>query len=308
MADAFVAVADDGSAVYWNPAGLVSGPFLNVQVDFGWEDTGNDEAFDPGAGAEGSASLIAFAVPPLGLSYYRLRSVAVGAPRAEETGQLDREMEVRGLQTLTTHHVGVTVLQSIGEWLTVGATAKAVVGVAGVGTGLGPRRDLGDWIDEAEDLAITSDVRADVDVGAMVDAGRVRVGLTGRNLTEPEFGDGRTGVARARLRREARLGAAWGSSWPSGLSRVTLAADADLTRRVEGVEERRDVAAGVETWWRGQRLGVRGGARASTLGAARPVVTAGVSVAPRVGTFVDGYAAFGDEDARGWGLGVRWVF
>src|SRR5712672_1843444 len=35
MAGAFVAVADDASAVYWNPAGLATGSTFDAQVDVG---------------------------------------------------------------------------------------------------------------------------------------------------------------------------------------------------------------------------------------------------------------------------------
>lgn len=305
MADAFVAVADDGSAVYWNPAGFATGPLLNVQVDLVREEVGREESATAG---RGSATLVAFGVPPLGLGYYRLTSVAWRRTGTAEPEEFDRETEERSLQMLTTHHVGATVLQSIGEWLTVAATAKAVIGTAAVGVVRGPRgEDADDWLDRADALPGERDVRADVDVGAMVDAGRLRVGVTGRNLTEPEFGGDAPGES-LKLRREARVGAAWGSSWPSGLSRVTVAVDADLTRRLEAGEQRRDVAGGVETWWQNRRLGLRGGARASTVGDARPVFTAGGSVGVRSGLFLDGFGAFGDEEARGWGLGLRMVF
>lgn len=308
MADAFVAVADDGSAVYWNPAGLVVGPFFTLHVDFGRLGSEPDGEVDQLAGARSSATFAAVSVPPLGLSYYRLRSTTASAPGTAEQSQLDRQTEERTLQTLVTHHIGVTVLQSIGEWLTVGATAKAVVGSAGSGLATATPRRIGDWLDVADRLDTSRDVRADVDVGAMVDAGRIRAGFTARNLAEPEFGDRAAGLPAAKLKREARVGLAWGSGWPSGTTRVVVAADADLTRRVQGTEERRDVAAGVETWWRNRRLGLRTGVRASTLGDARPVMTGGASAAIKSGTFVDGYAAFGDADTRGWGLGFRVVF
>lgn len=308
MADAFVAVADDGSAVYWNPAGLVAGPIFNIQADFGQVDSEPGGVDDPTSGFRSSATLVAMSVPPLGLSYYRLRSVSASAPRTAGQGQLDREREVRSLQTLVTHHVGVTLLQSIGEWLTVGATAKAVVGSAGSRTVEATIGLSDSWLDEAEALETDRDLRADVDLGAMVDAGRFRIGFAARNLAEPEFGDGPAGSPAARLQREARIGVAWGSQWPSGTTRVVVAADADLTRRIEGADERRDVAGGVETWWRDRRLALRAGLRASTFGEARPVATGGASVAVRSGIFVDGYAAFGDADTRGWGLGARLVF
>ena len=35
MAGAFVGVADDASAVYWNPAGLLNGPAVGATI--GWD-------------------------------------------------------------------------------------------------------------------------------------------------------------------------------------------------------------------------------------------------------------------------------
>ena len=33
MGGAFVAVADDGSAIYWNPAGLATGPYFELRFE-----------------------------------------------------------------------------------------------------------------------------------------------------------------------------------------------------------------------------------------------------------------------------------
>jgi hypothetical protein len=100
MGGAFTAVADDGSAVYWNPAGLASGAFFSLVVD---RNTGD----------EGSAALLALGTPPLGLSYYR---TATGEPG-------------NGRHSLVAHHAGATVVQSVGGRMSVGATLKLVRGV-----------------------------------------------------------------------------------------------------------------------------------------------------------------------------------
>jgi hypothetical protein len=68
------------------------------------------------------------------------------------------------------------------------------------------------------------------------------------------------------------------------------------------------VAVGVERWLRQGQLGLRGGVRASTLGAARTVVSGGVSYALRSGTFVDGYVARGQDDAQAWGISARFTY
>ena len=70
MGGAFVAVADDASAVYWNPAGLVlGGSYLSLVIDYGEGKAEPDG--EPQAGSR-SSNLIGFSTPPLGLSYYRL--------------------------------------------------------------------------------------------------------------------------------------------------------------------------------------------------------------------------------------------
>lgn len=305
MADAFVAVADDGSAVYWNPAGLVWGPYFSLQADLARADVNVDGADADRGGGRGSAGLVAMTVSPLGISYYRLRSTNVSAPRTAGQEPYGREREWRNLHTLTTHNVGVTVLQSVGEGLTLGVTGRLVVAKVGAAVADARGADMRARLDEASALETDGHVRGDIDAGAMVNVGPVRVGLVGRNLIEPEF-DAGVG-APLTLGREARLGVAWGAGWP-GPARVIVAADADLVRRQEASGERRDVAAGIETWWRRARFGVRGGARASTVGDARPIVTGGGSVGVTEVIFVDGYAAFGQEEARGWGLGARLVF
>src|SRR4051812_15263428 len=100
MGGAFTAVADDGSAVYWNPAGLASGAFFSLVLD---RNTGD----------EGSAALLALSTPPLGLSYYRTATGELGS----------------GRHSLVAHHAGATVVQSVGGRMSVGATLKLVRGV-----------------------------------------------------------------------------------------------------------------------------------------------------------------------------------
>lgn len=100
MGGAFTAVADDGSAVYWNPAGLASGSFFSLVLDHNARD-------------EGSATLLALGTPPLGLSYYR---TATGS-------------RANGRNSLVAHHAGATVLQSLGDHFAIGGTAKFVHGV-----------------------------------------------------------------------------------------------------------------------------------------------------------------------------------
>jgi hypothetical protein len=106
MGGAFTAVADDASAVFWNPAGLASGAFFSLVLDR-----------NGGGGA--STSLLALSTPPLGLSYYR---TATGHGPGDQP-------------SLVAHHAGVTLVQSLGGRLAVGGTLKIVHGVVSPGDG-----------------------------------------------------------------------------------------------------------------------------------------------------------------------------
>jgi hypothetical protein len=101
MGGAFTAVADDGSAAFWNPAGFASGSFFSLVVDANRLD-------------RRSGALVALGTPPLGLSYYR---TAIAETK-------------NGRNTLVAHHAGVSLVQSLGGRLAVGTTLKLVHGVA----------------------------------------------------------------------------------------------------------------------------------------------------------------------------------
>jgi hypothetical protein len=128
-----------------------------------------------------------------------------------------------------------------------------------------------------------------------------------RNLTTPTFKVAPAEFGEVELDREVRVGGAWGSGWP-GLARVVVAIDGDLTSRVTPLGERRDVAAGVETWWRNQRLGLRGGVRRSTMGDAREAFAAGVSAGLTPGMLVEAHVVRGRASERAWSIGARMTF
>ena len=173
---------------------------------------------------------------------------------------------------------GVSLVQSLSEHIVIGATPK---------------------ISRAADRFV-----ADVDAGVMAWANRFRFGLVARNLTSPEVDDGAGAVE---LGREVRVGGAWGSGW-TGISRVVVAADADLISRAAPDGDRRDVAAGVETWWMSQRLGLRGGVRSSTIGDARAAVAAGISAGLKPGMLLEAHVVRGQGDERSWSVGARMTF
>jgi hypothetical protein len=300
---AFVAVADDAAAVAWNPAGLVHGPFFNVLLDLGrsQSQTADRPQPDARAGRLGS-TLVAIGLPPLGLSYYRLRATTVTAsPAVVGTG--NRQEGQLGLRSVVTTNLGATVLQSLGEYLTVGATVRLVRGHVGTDVGTADSWDAA--FERDEELERRGSTRGDVDAGLMFAVSRFRAGLVVRNVTTPTFAD--AAGEEVTLDRHARVGVAWGSRWP-GTSPTIVALDADVTRVLHPTGPRRDVAVGVERWLRQGQLGLRGGVRASTLGAARTVVSGGVSYALRSGTFVDGYVARGQDDAQAWGISARFTY
>ena len=86
---------------------------------------------------------------------------------------------------MTTHHAGVTLVQSVSERFAVAATVKWVRGYAAAG--LVPEGDRDDLLDGAGDLPDGSTSKFDADIGIMASLGNVRAGLTVRNVTEPDF-------------------------------------------------------------------------------------------------------------------------
>jgi len=303
MGGAFVAVADDATAVYWNPAGLATGDFVSLVAEWQIHEAGpGDDTSVGGAACDGSAAFVGVATPPLGLAYYRLRSSVAGSPRPAGGSVSGRPGEDPvDLRSLVTHHWAATLVQTVVDGVTVGASLKLVRGVAADGV-VASGRPLGELADEAARLDGNGQNAADVDVGALAVVGRVRVGLVARNLLAPAF-ETPSGEALG-LERQVRVGGALSPS-----DRVTLAVDADLTRASSPWGDRRMVAAGGEAWWLERRLAVRAGVRANTLDERRVAGAAGLSVAVASGVYVDAQVTGGGGVAdRGWGVSARVAF
>jgi hypothetical protein len=294
MGNAFVGVADDASAVYWNPAGLAGGAFFSLVLD------GATAEALPGGRAEAgrrSGWLLAASMPALGLAYYRLGRDAV-APVLTEDGPGTRR------DALVTHHLGASLVQSLSDSIAVGATLKAVRGIAG--SAVLPTRDRVHAIRQAS-LIGRSSTRFDLDAGIMATGSLGRVGLIVRNVTQPAFetGAAATAMDELRLEREVRAG---GSvlllpSW-------RLASDVDLTRQRGPVGDVREWAVGSEAQVT-RRVAARAGIRINTVGNAgrSPAVSAGGSYAVFGGLLIDGQVTGGSDAAlRGWGVGGRMVF
>jgi hypothetical protein len=311
MGGAFVAVADDGTATYWNPAGLAAGAVLDFCAG---QMEGDSLAVPAGSGASGEASGRSFclAMPAIGLSYHRLR-VTTAVPLAGSTGDTPgdrqdlRPREV-GVSSLVATQLGVTLVQTLAPGLVLGTTIKAVrarFATAQRPPGTGPAAAL----EQGRELVGRRETVVDADVGLMAVAGHVRLGLTARNLREPGFES--SSGAETTLARQLRVGVAitprgHAAAYATDPQGLIVAADLDLTRTATPVGDRRNVAVGIERWWAGRRVGVRAGARASVVDRARPVATAGASVGIVRGVFVEAAVTRGHRDGdRGWAIGMR---
>ena len=271
MGGAFVAVADDASAVYWNPAGVAMGALFDFQV----------------SGGPASTLFVGAALPVLGASYYRLRR---DVPFPTVSPSPDRENEgsekVPG-RPLTTTNLGVTVVQTVVTGVVIGTTARIVRG--GIDT-------------------FATSTKVDLDAGLLVSVGAIRAGLTGRNLRQPEF---EAGTGAVSLRRHVRAGAAYAPrSLPSGVhGPFTLAVDVDVTKTALPSGEARMAAAGGEYWIAQGRMGLRAGVRWSASGAPYRAMSGGVTAALPRSLFVDVQMTDPREsEAREWSLGARVTF
>jgi hypothetical protein len=110
MSGAFVAVSNDATTTWWNPAGLAHGGFFNTILEF-------DRTEDSG---DSRARAFALTVPSLGFSYYRLSLSGMRLSYPTDSGLSDREDEG------ALNQFGVTMGQSIGRYLVVATTLKLV--------------------------------------------------------------------------------------------------------------------------------------------------------------------------------------
>jgi hypothetical protein len=308
MGGAFTAVADDATATWWNPAGLAGGAYFNAIVELGTHQAPRTDpapAFGPVPAWRTKARSVSVAFPALGLSYYRLRlseirpEISTGTDRGVRQ---DQGMTGVRLRSLVLNQIGATVGQSVGEHLVLGSTLKLVRASLGAEV----RAPGAASLDEAERLPADGETHSGLDIGAMAVFGRTRLGLTVRNVTEPEFG---TGLDAITLRRQARAGVALSSGTRGVIGSATVAVDADLTRTATALGDERRAAAGVEVWTPKRSVGVRGGLSANTLGDRRSSFSGGLSAALRRGTYVEGEATGGADDSRrGWSLGLRVTF
>ena len=308
MGGAFVAVADDSTATWWNPAALAPGPFFDLSV--GW--AGTEQRQDGEPIARTRVTGLSLSTPPLGVSYYRFCITDIQPTGSIGTPVAGREDGRAGVvRSLRLHDVGVTLLTSVFTGVHVGTTLKFLRGRVEHTTG-GAQSTPEDLLDLGDDATgAESQNQFDADVGVLATTGPIRVGAVVRNLLEAEFDDGsNAGLAAMRLPRQARVGVAFdGALRRTKASPWVVSADVDVVRYTTGTGDRRVIAAGAERWLFGKRLGIRGGGRFNQVGHKERSATAGVSGAIRPGLFVEAHAvAGGSADERGWGVAGRVSF
>ena len=300
MGGAFVAVAADSTATWWNPAGLATGPFSDVSVGRGVTDLNTAVP-----ARRDRVSWFAATSPAVGFSYYRLRITDIRGFGATGQGPVDRQdtrAEV-SVRSFSSSELGLTVVQSILPGVHAGATLKYVRGTVRSGADDGTRA-VDDLLDRGEDLDGGHAENAfDLDAGLIGAAGPLRIGAVMRNIRHVRFGNG-----AFELPRQTRVGAAVDLEKADGPPLI-LAIDADVKTYATGTGDRRVIAVGAEQWLFRKRIGIRGGGRFNRAGAQERTATAGASIAVRNGTYVEGQIVRGGSDAeRGWGIGARVTF
>ena len=307
MGAAFVAVADDASAAWWNPAGLPGTLIFDGVLETGGLEAGLDRRLDePEPAGRGRTVMVAAAFPVAALSYARLHQWRAGPPPTGAGAGSRQDGGHIPVESLLTHHFGVSFAQSLGDAVVVGTTTRVIRGgLAGVPGE--PATAAGEAFDAAAGQPRLWTTRGDLDAGIRVRLARLRLGLAARNLGAPEFAGGDGQVWR--LQRRVRAGVAVvADADRAGRQAWVVAADADLTRDDQAPGTWRGAGAGVERWFASRRVALRGGVEASTAGPARTTATAGLSLAVPGGLFVDVAAAAGARERRGWSLGAHVMF
>jgi len=297
MAGAFVAVADDATAVYWNPAALAKGPFFGAVLEHSSGDL--DPAEDEGVvdTSARAATLVAVGFPSLGVSYYRSRLVrAPAADASSDTGSDDSGQGSSEVSSLTAHQIGGTILQSLSENVIIGTTLKWVRGVAAAGP-LDAAATNDERLDQARALAGRTGDAFDFDLGFLAVVGPARLGLVAKNLLAPRF-EAPDGTELG-LEKQVRAGVAVPIN-----AAVLVAGDVDLrkTTDVDGTRRRR-VSIGTEGKVNAH-LVVRGGVGFAVEGGTRSTAAGGASVA--VGRlWLDGQVTRGQHGDHSWSVGIR---
>ena len=170
MGGAFVAVADDATAAYWNPAGLTTGAFFSLLADQTTTRTRLDPTRLDGPGTDRESIFVGLSTNTTALSYYRLRINQIERP-ALPAASLDParkdQLGEATVRSVVTHNVALTGASLLYPGVSMGSTVRYVRGSYGIGDGhQGSTTDA--WLREAGDLERRSQHRVDMDVGLKV--------------------------------------------------------------------------------------------------------------------------------------------
>jgi hypothetical protein len=304
MGGAFVAVADDATATWWNPAGLASGAYLSAIIERGQI----REPADPTAGApawRNRTSGFAVAYPALGISYYRLRVSEIrpaDSIGAQEPGRQDQGTADMVVRSVATNAFGATVGQSIGNHVVVASTVRLLRAGAVVSSDAA----AADALDRADEEDVDRETKTDLDLGVMLRFGWLKVGGALKHVGQPSLGSGSTRIV---LNRQARAGVALTKGKTGVFDSMIAAVDVDLTDRAVTPDVVRRVAAGGEVaMWR-NRVALRYGVSSPSMGERRWSASTGASLGFRQGMFVDGAVTPASGTSRaGWSVSLRSSF
>lgn len=293
MGGAFVAVADDSSAGWWNPGALATGPFVDAALG-----SARTDARGPLPISRDRPIWLTITTPAVGFGYYRLRitDIEPASPTGSTPGNRESGRTGKAVRAFEASQYGITVGQTLWSGVHVGSTLKFMSGTVrhargGDDLGTSDLLELGRSLTGGE-----SQGQFDLDVGVMAVAGPVRMGALVRNVRQVTFGsDDATAGEPVRLSRQIRVGAALDAS-KLGEMPLIVSLDLDAAAYETSLGPRRVVAVGAERWWFGRRLGLRAGSRVNQVGRRERSGTAGASIAVRSGMFVEGMGRRGPRD------------
>src|SRR5258705_13931167 len=131
MGGASVAVPNDSTATWWNPAGLATGPFSDVSAGRAVTDLKGSLP-----DRRDRVSWFAATSPAVGFSYYRLRITDIRGFGPTGEGAVNRQ-DTRAdvsVRSFSARSFGLTVVQSLLPGVHAGATVKYVRGTVRAGT------------------------------------------------------------------------------------------------------------------------------------------------------------------------------
>ena len=273
MGGAFVAVADDASAAWWNPAGLSSIPVADASVSGGdFSTAGDTDAC--GVGTDARLACVShiglLRAPGCGRQLqpsHRVIDIRPAATATAEPGRQEDTGTAAG-RVVRTQYLDATLAQSIGDVLVVGTTLGVVSGeTASVRLPAGGSID--DGFEHDSRSCRRMDTRASTHMSARWRTSALCVSVSScailrrRVSTTPRVDRSRCRVRYGWARRS--VAARRRISGASGRSRST-----PTSRRVDAADgRRRAVSVGVERWLASRRVGVRGGARVQTIDSSR---------------------------------------